>query len=576
MQMSELDAYQAGGTIHIVINNQVGFTTNYTDGRSSIYCTDVAKVTQSPVFHVNGDDVEAVVHAVKLAMEFRQKFHKDVFIDLLCYRRHGHNEGDEPRFTQPTLYKLIEKHKNPREIYFEKLLAEGSVEANLAKEMDKNFRKFLQERLDNVKQNPVGSHYSFFQSMWKELRPGAQTDWEQPSPETGVADKVLRPLAVKMLDLPAELSFIDKTVKINENRKAMLQPGGRLDWSMGELLAYASLLAEGHPVRMTGQDVERGTFAHRHAVLVVQDTETEHIPLNHLTNDQAKIYIQNSLLSEYAVLGFEFGYSWSAPQSLCIWEAQFGDFANGAQIIIDQYIACSFTKWNRMSGMVMLLPHGYEGQGPEHSSARLERFLELWAGNNIQVCNVTTPANFFHLLRRQIKRPFRVPLVVMSPKNLLRLPEATSSFDELTTGRFQEVIDDVTVNAAAVTKVLICTGKIYYELIARRTADNRNDVAIIRMEQIAPLPMYALRPLFEKYKNAAWTWVQEEPENMGAWPFLCRKLREIELTVASRRESASPATGYKKQHDIEQKDLVDIAFGEPKENQKKNKVLINK
>ncbi len=563
LQMSELPAYETGGTVHIVINNQVGFTTNYIDGRSSTYCTDVAKVTGSPVFHINGDDPEAVVHACKLAMEFRMTFHRDVFIDLLCYRRHGHNEGDEPRFTQPTLYEIIEKHPNPRDIYVEKLKERGDIDEGDAKKMEKEFKRMLNDRLKEVKKEGKAVEYSFGESAWKELRREADSDWDE-SPATGVDEAKLRAIADKMLTLPEGKEFYSKTHRINDQRRKMLEETDRLDWSMGELLAYGTLLAEGHPVRMSGQDVERGTFAHRHAVLKVDKTEEEHIPLNHVTEGQAKLEIYNSLLSEYAVLGFEYGYSWSAPYTLTIWEAQFGDFVNGAQIIIDQYISSAEQKWLRLSGLVMLLPHGYEGQGPEHSSARMERFTELCNSNNWQLVNPTTPAQMFHLLRRQLHRKIRVPLIVFTPKNLLRLPAASSSIKDLANGRFQEIIDDPKVKGDDVSRVLICSGKIYYDLLKEQEEGKHKNVAVVRMEQIYPLPVKQIAALKEKYSNAKeWVWVQEEPENMGAWSFILRKSRALGLKgieVISRKESASPATGYKKAHVDEQQGLVKAAF----------------
>ncbi|MEM0997823.1 MAG: 2-oxoglutarate dehydrogenase E1 component [Bacteroidota bacterium] len=574
VQMSELPPYEAGGTIHIVINNQVGFTTNYIDARTSTYCTDVAKVTNSPVFHVNGDDVEAVVYTCKLAMDFRQKFNRDVFIDLLCYRRHGHNEGDEPRFTQPILYDIIAKHPDPLVIYAEKLKEAGTVDAGLAKQMAKVFKKELQELLTEVKQNGEAVEYSFMQSIWKELREHKEDDWNI-SPETGVAEEQLRPLAEAMITLPEGKGFYDKTYRIFDQRKKQLA-ADRLDWSMGELLAYATLLTEGSPVRLTGQDVERGTFAHRHAVLKIAETEEEYTPLNHLREDQAQLQIHNSLLSEYAVLGFEYGYSWSAPYTLTMWEAQFGDFVNGAQIMIDQFIASAEQKWRRLSGLVMLLPHGYEGQGPEHSSARMERFLELCSGNNWQIVQPTTPAQMFHMLRRQMHREFRVPLVVFTPKSLLRLPQATSKLSEMTSGRFQEVIDDATAKPESVKRVLMCSGKIYYELLKRRDEEERADIAIVRVEQLYPLPQIHLDAIQERYTAAEqWFWVQDEPENMGPWPFVLRKYRQFPFEVISRRESSSPATGYKKAHTREQQQILDLAFSETKTSNTKSKELVS-
>ena len=561
VQMAQLDAYKTGGTIHIVINNQVGFTTNYLEARSATYCTDVAKTTLSPVFHVNGDDAEAVVNAVRLAMEYRQAFGSDVFIDLLCYRRHGHNEGDEPRFTQPTLYALIEKHPDPRKIYFEKLRQQGSVEATLAKQMEKSFKKMLQARLTEVKEKSSAVEYTFDDSIWKGVERGEDADWSK-SINTGVAEKVLRPLAEKMIDIPADLDVYSKTRKIYDARKKMLNETDRLNWAMGEWMAYASLLAEGHGIRITGQDVERGTFAHRHAVIKVGNQEEDYTPLNHLQEKQGYFDIHNSHLSEYAVLGFEYGYSWSTPNSLVIWEAQFGDFANGAQIIIDQYISSAETKWQHMSGLIMLLPHGYEGMGPEHSSARMERYLELCAGPNMQVINPTTPANLFHSFRRQLKRNFRVPLIVFSPKSLLGLRECVSPFSDFTSGGFQEVIHDDYAKSSDVKRVVLCTGKVYYDLDAYRKQQERTDVALVRVEQINPLPIEQIRAVIGSYKKATdICWVQEEPENMGAWPFILRKLyKEFDIRPIARKETSSPATGYKKQHLREQHEIIESTF----------------
>jgi 2-oxoglutarate dehydrogenase E1 component len=558
IQMSELEGYQAGGSIHLVINNQVGFTTNYTDARTSTYCTDVAKVTNSPVFHVNGDDVEAVVFACKLAMEFRQEFHRDAFIDLLCYRRWGHNEGDEPRFTQPTLYKAIAEHKNSRDLYFVQLLAEGVAVAGYDKELDKAFRSSLQSQLNEVKSNGQAVKYSFGESVWAGIRREQESDWAT-SPDTGYKLADLKKLAEQMIALPKDKAFFDKVIKIFEQRGDQLK-NDKLDWSMGELLAYATLMQEGSGVRISGQDVERGTFAHRHAVLKIDLTEEEYVPLNNL-GAKSSLQIYNSLLSEYAVLGFEYGFSLSSPNNLTIWEAQFGDFGNGAQIMIDQFISCSEQKWMRLSGLTMLLPHGYEGQGPEHSSARMERYLEMCASNNWQIVQPTTPAQIFHLLRRQLHREFRVPLIVFTPKGLLRLPEATSSIKEMANGRFQELIDDASAKAASVKRVLLVSGKLYYDLLKRQQTEARTDIAVVRLEQIYPLPTDQLKALQAKYKNATeWKWVQDEPENMGPWSFLLRKARFLNLDVISRPESASPATGYKKVHIKEHQYNMDRAF----------------
>ncbi|HCN84262.1 MAG TPA: 2-oxoglutarate dehydrogenase E1 component [Sphingobacteriaceae bacterium] len=564
LQMAKLDGYKTGGTIHLVINNQVGFTTNYKDARSSTYCTDLAKVTLSPVFHINGDDVEALVYAINLAVEYRQRYHNDVFIDLLCYRRYGHNEADEPKFTQPLLYKIIEQHPNPREIYNKKLTEQGSVDANLAKEMEKDFRSLLQERLNESKEETYFSQGNpMFSGAWKGLRSSGDDDFKT-TPKTLVPEKIFLDIANKITSLPSDKKFFRKIEKLFDDRKKMVE-NKTFDWAMGELMAYGTLLEENFRVRVSGQDVERGTFSHRHAVLTLEDSEEEYIPLAHLTNETAKFDIFNSHLSEYGVLGFEFGYALANSQALVIWEAQFGDFANGAQIIIDQFVASTETKWRRSNGVVLLLPHGYEGQGPEHSSARIERFMELCAENNMQVANCTTPANFFHLLRRQLKRDFRKPLVVFTPKSLLRHPKCISKLEEFTKENFKEVIDDGSAKASEVKKVLFCSGKIYYDLLGKQEADKRSDVAIVRLEQLYPVPYDQLNAVKSKYKKAKeFIWVQEEPENMGAWPYICRKFRssDFNFQVISRKESSSTATGYMKQHIAQQLYIIGKAFGD--------------
>ncbi|CAN5429129.1 2-oxoglutarate dehydrogenase E1 component [soil metagenome] len=560
IQMSLLKGYGTGGTVHLVINNQVGFTTNYIDARSSTYCTDVAKVTLSPVFHVNGDDVEALVYTIRFAMEYRQKFHKDVFIDILCYRKYGHNEGDEPRFTQPLLYKAIATHANPREIYNAKLLSQGVVEANLAKEMEKKFKALLEKSLDLSRKVEKTKVTPFMDGNWSGLRL-ATVEEQLQSPVTAVDQQLLIDLGMKMSTLPKDKVFFSKIVRLFDERKTMLQLPGRLDWAMGELLAYATLLNEGFPVRVSGQDVERGTFSHRHAVLRVEESEEQYVPLENIAAKQAPFHIYNSLLSEYGVLGFDYGYCFAAPNSLVIWEAQFGDFNNGAQIIIDQYLSSAEDKWRRMNGLVMLLPHGYEGQGAEHSSARMERFLALSAENNMQVVNCSTPANFFHVLRRQMHRPFRKPLIIFTPKSLLRHPRCVSKLEDLSTGGFKEVMDDVNVNAKEVTKLAFCSGKIYYELLDRQEKDKVKDLAIIRIEQLYPFPLKQVQELIKKYKNAnEYIWVQEEPANMGAWTYLPRVFNEVKLKGISRPESASPATGSHKQHEKEQAAIIEQVF----------------
>ncbi|MDF3078671.1 MAG: 2-oxoglutarate dehydrogenase component [Sphingobacteriaceae bacterium] len=558
IQMAKLEGYQTGGTIHLVINNQVGFTTNYKDARSSTYCTDISKVTLSPVFHVNGDDVEALVYAINMAVEYRQRYHNDVFIDLLCYRRFGHNEADEPKFTQPLLYKTIEKHPNPREIYNKKLTGEGAISADLAKEMEKSFRALLQERLNESKEEAYADTNPMFSGAWTGLGL-ASPEEVRASVDTSVSKEVFIDIATKISTLPGDKKFFKKIEKLFDDRKKMVQ-NQTFDWAMGELMAYGTLLEEDLRVRVSGQDVERGTFSHRHAVLTLEDSEEEYVPLKQLKNG-SKFDIFNSHLSEYGVLGFEYGYALANPQSLIVWEAQFGDFFNGAQIIVDQFITSAETKWQRSNGLVLLLPHGYEGQGPEHSSARIERFMELCADDNITVANCTTPASFFHVLRRQVKRSFRKPLVVFTPKSLLRHPLVVSKLEDFTKGGFKEVIDDTFVKASDVKRVLLCTGKVYYDLLEKQQTDKRKDVAVVRVEQLYPTPYAQIDEIRQKYSKAKeFIWVQEEPENMGAWPYLCRKFRNSDLTVISRKESSSTATGYAKQHIAQQLYIVGRAF----------------
>ncbi len=576
LQMEKLDGYSTGGTIHIVINNQIGFTTNYKDARSSTYCTDVAKTVLSPVFHVNGDDVEALAYVVNLAMEYRQVFHEDVFIDILCYRRYGHNEADEPKFTQPVLYKAIEAHPNPLEIYKEKLITEGSIDLAYAQEVEKEFRGHLQEKLDESKaEEKFTDTIQMFEGAWQGLHIAEPREAFAPV-DTHVEEKDLLEIGKKITQLPQGKEFFKKIEKLFEERSQMVNKTHVFDWAMGELLAYGSLLKDGYPVRLSGEDVKRGTFSHRHAVLTLVDSEDEYVPLDTIGN-VAKFSIFNSLLSEYGVLGFEYGYASANPNALTIWEAQFGDFFNGAQIIVDQYIASAETKWQRGNGLVMLLPHGYEGQGPEHSSARVERFLELCAESNIQVANCTTPANFFHILRRQMLRDFRKPLVIFTPKSLLRSPKCVSKLEEFTTGKFHELIDDEYADVNLVTRVLLCTGKIYYDLLEKQQADKRNDVAIVRIEQLYPTPVVQILKVKAKYNKATeFIWVQEEPENMGAWPYICRKFHNdhvINLQVISRHEGSSTATGFAKQHAAQQSYIVAKAF-EPAE--KKEAELLNK
>ncbi len=561
LQMSQLDGYKTGGTVHLVINNQVGFTTNYHDARSSTYCTDVAKTVLSPVFHVNGDDVEALVFTVKLAMEFRQKFHRDVFIDVLCYRKYGHNEGDEPRFTQPLLYKAIAAHPNPREIYVKQLIERGDIDMEFAKESETQFRELLQGELDKAKKSGKTKATSFLKSQWSGLKMADNSAFDK-SPDTALDKKVFLEIAKKIVELPKDKKFFNKIQKLFDDRAAMIT-NDTYDWAMGELMAYASLMKEGHDVRFSGQDVERGTFSHRHAVVKFEDSEEEYTPLNNF-GAKGKLSIYNSLLSEYGVLGFEFGYSLTAPNALTIWEAQFGDFFNGAQIVIDQFITSAEAKWRRMSGLVMLLPHGYEGMGPEHSSARMERFLQQCAGNNMQIVNCTTPANQFHVLRRQLIRDFRKPLICFTPKKLLRYPSCVSSLKEFASGGFQEVIDDASANAKAVKKVVFCSGKIYYDLIEGKQKAEADDVAVVRVEQLYPFPAKQIGAIIEKYRTATdFVWAQEEPENMGAWAHMMRfflkypETKGVALKYVGRAESSSPATGFSKSHGEQQQRIID-------------------
>lgn len=562
-QMSKLRGYYTGGTIHFVINNQIGFTTDFDDARSSTYCTGVASVVQAPVFHVNGDDAEAVQFVAELSVEYRQEFNNDVFIDMVCYRKHGHNEGDDPEYTQPEMYKFIKSHNNPREVYSNLLVERGDVDKELADEMENKFKKFLQERLDNVKQKPLEYEYQESEQAWRQLKRPSEIKPEDFdfSPPTGIDKTTIDKILNYLITIPKDFTPLPKVKRLMKSTKEKID-SGKLDWALGELMAYGSILLDGQDVRMSGQDVKRGTFSHRHSVLQDVENYKEFNRLEGMSENQGKFRIFNSLLSEFGVLGFEYGYSLSSPNTLVIWEAQFGDFYNGAQTIVDQFITAGESKWQRMSGLVMLLPHGYEGQGPEHSSARMERFLQNCAEFNLTVANVTTPANFFHLLRRQLARPFRKPLVVMSPKSLLRHPECVSSPEDFETGKaFQEVYDDANIkDAKKVKRVLLCTGKIYYDLLEKQREQKRQDVAIVRVEQLYPFPEKQLNAIAEKYNKAELFWVQEEPANMGAWQHLQRFWGDKALKLISRKPSASPATGFKKKHDKEQAELVDKAF----------------
>jgi len=555
VQMAQLKGYRTGGSLHIVINNQVGFTTNYLDARSSTYCTDIAKSTLCPVFHVNGDDIEAVVQTLDIALRYRQEYSRDVFVDLLCYRKYGHNEGDEPKFTQPKLYKIIANHPNPREIYLKKLVDENVVNIEEGNQMEKEFDDMLQERLDDAKQIEKAKITNFLEEVWTDFRKSKRNDFEN-SPPTGVEKSKLLLLAKKMNSLPEGKKYFRKIVKLFDDRLKMIE-SDKLDWAMGELLAYATLLDEGKSIRISGQDVERGTFSHRHAIVKTEDDEEEIVPLNLLNDHQGKFEIYNSLLSEYAVLGFDYGYAFNTPNGLTIWEAQFGDFFNGAQIIIDQFLSAAEDKWGTPNGLVMLLPHGYEGMGSEHSSARIERFLQLCAEENFQVANCTNPANYFHLLRRQIARTFRKPLVVFTPKKLLRYNRAVSSIQEMSTGSFQEVIDDSLATPSKINQVVLCSGKFYYDLVEHYETLNKANIAFVRLEQLYPYPETQLKSIFNKYgKDCKYVWAQEEPLNMGPWSYILRKWEYSKIVCFSREESGSPASGSPKVFERRQQEII--------------------
>ena len=564
IQLSLLNGYSTGGSIRIVVNNQVGFTTLPRDSRSTTYATDLAKMLETPIFHVNGDDAEAVYYVTQLATQFRQTFHRDVVIDLLCYRKYGHNEGDEPSYTQPLMYKQIKDHASPREIYVRQLLTEGSLtQAEVQAELDKmNERLTASHAIAKTSKEPP--QISVFEGAWKGLRKGTDEDLTVVS-NTKVDEKTLREIGKKLVEIPATFHVHPKLVRLIEQRGKQVEEGKGIDWGTGEALAYGSLVAEGTHVRLSGQDSERGTFSHRHSVLYDTEDNSSFVPLNHIKPGQAEYAVMNSFLSESAVLGFEYGHALADPMALTIWEAQFGDFANGAQVIIDQFIASSESKWQRMCGLVMLLPHGYEGQGPEHSSARLERFLQLCARNNMQICNFTTPAQLFHGLRRQIHRDYRKPLVLMSPKSLLRHPQAVSSLSDFSEGHFQEVIDDPLLPKNP-RRVIFCSGKIYYDLAAARLDRKITDVAIVRVEQMYPWPAARVAAVTKQYDSATeLSWVQEEPRNMGAWNFVRDYLGEHvggtrKLSYVGRGPAAAPAVGSSKIHEKEQKSIVEEAL----------------
>ena len=576
-QMALLKGYGTGGTVHIVVNNQIGFTTNYLDARSSTYCTDVGKVTLSPVLHVNSDDAEAVVHAVLFALDYRMQFGRDVFIDLLGYRRYGHNEGDEPRFTQPQLYKKIASHPNSRDIYAADLISQGIIDENHVAILEKEYKEFLEQNLEDSRKLEKTVITQFMEDEWKNIAPYTERVDEigmKKKIVTKVSSKDLTIVAKAITTLPENKKFLRKAERLIADRKKMFFESDSLDWAMGELLAYGTLLSEGHDIRLSGQDVERGTFSHRHAILVTEESEEEIVLLNDINKDQGKFRVYNSLLSEYAVLGFDYGYAMASPNTLTIWEAQFGDFSNGAQIIIDQYITSAEDKWKLQNGLVMLLPHGYEGQGAEHSSARIERYLQMCAKDNMFVVNCSTPANMFHVLRRQLKAKYRKPLIVFTPKSLLRHPKAVSKTREFYEGEFNAVIDDSEVKELNVKTLVFCSGKFYYDLYKAREIKNRfDDLALVRLEQLFPLPEKEIKEVISKYKNANdIVWAQEEPRNMGAWSYLLLNLSQAQqMRAASRRMYGTPAAGsstrFKKRHD----EVIEYVFDSSKNNQKRNK-----
>jgi 2-oxoglutarate dehydrogenase E1 component len=559
-QMSQLRGYKTGGTIHIVVNNQIGFTTNYLDARSSTYCTDVAKVTLSPVLHVNADDAEAVVHAVELALDYRMRFKRDVYIDLLGYRKYGHNEGDEPRFTQPKLYKEIAKHPNPFKIYSDKLIAEKSIDKAYLKSVVDEFKNMLETQYAKSKEEQNSKVREFMEERWQGFQRKGYVEMLEKV-DTSYPKEKLENIAKIVSSVPKDVKFLRKAEKILHGRAAMVFDNDSLDWGMAETLAYGSLLEEGYNVRMSGQDVERGTFSHRHAILRDEISEERINLLNINQANKGEMFIYNSLLSEYAVLGFDYGYAMANPNTLTLWEAQFGDFSNGAQIIFDQYLSAAEDKWKSQNGIVVLLPHGYEGQGSEHSSARMERYLQLCGVDNMTVADCTTPANFFHLLRRQMKRDFRKPLIVFTPKSLLRHPKAVSSLNEFVSGEFNEVIDD-TIKPEKVKKLVLCTGKFYYDLLAERENLNNTEVALVRVEQLFPLHLEKIQEVINKYPNVKeYIWAQEEPRNMGAASYMMERMDLVTLNIISRPYNSVPAPGSGTRDRRRQQRVIDAVFG---------------
>lgn len=562
MQMERLEGYTTHGTVHVVINNQIGFTTNPSDSRSTTYCTDIAKGFQAPVLHVNSDDTEAVVRAFLFALDYRMTFGTDVFIDVIGYRKYGHNEGDEPRFTQPSLYKLIGTHKNPTVIYTEKLVNQGVITPKEIEAYEENYRNHLDTELEASRLKDLTIINPFMQNEWQGFDHIASQQDMLLRVDTSFSREKLDQLAALITVLPEDKKFINKISKIIKERNNLYFEQQKVDWGLAEHLAFATLLSEGHDVRISGEDVGRGTFSHRHAVIKTEDTEEEIIPLSRIKELGGGTFRSfNSLLSEYGVLGFEYGYALTTPQTLTIWEAQFGDFANGAQIMIDQYISCGEDKWKNQSGLVMLLPHGYEGQGAEHSSARLERYLQLCASQNMFVTNCTTPANIYHLLRRQLKAPFRKPVIACSPKSLLRHPLVISSIEELTNGYFQEVIDDAQVNPQEVRTLVFCSGRFYYDLLAEREKLNRQDVALVRIEQLFPLPVEQLKEVIARYPNVTdYVWAQEDPKNMGAYAYMLMNFDLVKWRLAAMNAYAAPAPGSPARHKARHQEAINKVF----------------
>ena len=564
LNLSKLLGYKVGGTVHIVVNNQVGFTTSPHEGRSTVYATDIAKMLQSPIFHVNGEDPEAVAQVITLALDFRRAFKRDVVIDMYCYRRRGHNEGDEPAFTQPVIYRKIKQRQTVYEGYLEHLLSLRGVTAEEAAGIVEERRELLEKELAEARRDDFIRCVDHLGGVWGPYKGGPSDQADHPA--TGVESDRLQRIIHSLTSVPEDFTVNPKVQRILESRREMADGERPLDWGAAEMAAFGSILADGRPFRMTGQDVRRGTFSHRHAALYDQKTGKVHNLLKNIAPDRGQVSLYNSPLSEAGVLGYEYGYSLDCPEGLVIWEAQFGDFSNCAQVIVDQFIASAEDKWDRLSGVVMLLPHGFEGQGPEHSSARLERFLMLAADDNIQVTQPSTPSQYFHLLRRQVNRKWKKPLIVMTPKSLLRHPVCVSTFEELTTGQFQQVLGDQTVDPAQTSRILLCSGRIYYDLLERREQTERTDVAIVRLEEFYPFPYDALTDALTPYASSTPViWVQDEPQNMGAWPYLrmkfCHTIADrFRFDGITRAPSASPATGSHRTHQLEQKLLIDEAF----------------